>query len=105
MSVQEVPRLDGDNGSVPHYLPGKNPFMGEVTAMYRIPEEAVMGGADTMYPEYRKKLKAGYLPPAKCVRYCCGWENNAAAATLKDCIGRGFASEEEPQGRGSAPAR
>jgi hypothetical protein len=105
MPVQEVPRLDGDNSSVSHYLPGKNPFMGEVTAMYHIPEEAVMGGADTMYPEYRKKLKANYVPPAKCVRYCCGWENNAAAATLKDCIGRGFASEEEPQGRGSAPAR
>jgi len=105
MPVQEVPRLDGDNSSVSHYLPGKNPFMGEVTAMYHIPEEAVMGGADTMYPEYRKKLKANYVPPAKCVRYCCGWENNAAAATLKDCVGRGFASEEEPQGRGSAPAR
>jgi hypothetical protein len=105
MSVQEVPRLDGDNGSVPHYLPGKNPFMGEVAAMYHIPEEAVMGGADTMYPEYRKKLKAGYVPPEKCVRYCCGWDGNGAAI-LKDCIGRGgFASEEEPQGRGSAPAR
>jgi hypothetical protein len=98
MPVQEVPRLDGDNGSVPHYLPGKNPFMGEVTAMYHIPEEAVMGGADTMYPEYRKKLKAGYVPPEKCVRYCCGWDGNGAAI-LKDCIGRGFASPEEPNGR------
>ena len=64
LPVQEVPRLDGD-GAVPHFLPGKNPFMGEVTAKYHIPEEAVMGGAETMYPEYRKKLKANYVAPGE----------------------------------------
>jgi hypothetical protein len=31
-----------------------------------------MGGAQTMYPEYRKTLKGRYVPPAMCVRYCCG---------------------------------
>ena len=82
LPVQEVPRLDGD-GAVPHFLPGKNPFMGEVTAKYHIPEEAVMGGAETMYPEYRKKLKANYVPPEKCTRYCCGWGGGAPNPALK----------------------
>jgi len=37
-----------------------------------IPQEAVLGGAETMYPEYHKKL-TGYTPPAICKRYCgCG---------------------------------
>ena len=68
----EVPGLKGD-GFVPHYLPGKNPFVDDVTKMYNIPVEAVLGGADTMYPEYRKKLKDKYVAPTMCVRYCCGW--------------------------------
>ncbi len=90
MPTAEVPRLEGE-GDVPHYLPGKNPFVDEVTQRYHIPVEAVMGGAETTYPEYRKTMKAKYVPIEKCVRYCCGWEGNAAADTLKDCIGRGFA--------------
>jgi hypothetical protein len=57
----EVPRLEG-TGVVPHILPGKNPFVSEVTDMYHIPQEAVMGGAETMYPEYRKKLKTMVIP-------------------------------------------
>jgi hypothetical protein len=70
--VVEVPRKPGD---VPHYLPGTNPFLNEVSKTYHLPLEAVRGGAETMYPEYRKKLKEQYVPPAKCVRYCCGWIN------------------------------
>ena len=58
-------------GTVPHFLPGKNPFVNEMTRMYNVPEEAVMGGAETAYPEYRKKLK-DYVAPEKCTRYCCG---------------------------------
>jgi hypothetical protein len=60
-------------GDVPHYLPGKNPFINDVTRMYHIPVEAVMGGAETMYPEYRKRLKDAYVAPVICTRYCCGW--------------------------------
>ena len=59
-------------GSVPHYLPDKNPFLGEVTKNYNIPLEAVLGGAETMYPDYRKKLKDKYTPPDHCTRYCGG---------------------------------
>ena len=47
-------------------------FVNELTEIYGIPQEAVTGGADTMYPEYRKKL-TNYKRPEVCVRYCgCG---------------------------------
>jgi hypothetical protein len=80
----ELADLRGD-GFVPHYLPGKNPFVNDVTNMYNIPLEAVMGGAETMYPEYRKKLKDQYVAPTICVRYCCGWGGGGgnAAPNLK----------------------
>jgi hypothetical protein len=82
----EVARLDG-TGTVPHILPGANPFVDEMTKILHMPREALMGGAETMYPEYRKKMQAIYVRPEKCVRYCCGWEGGAAVRTLKDCIG------------------
>lgn len=44
-------------GVVPHYLPGTNPFITEMTQKFGIPLEAVRGGARTMYPEFRKTLK------------------------------------------------
>jgi len=34
-----------------------------MTERYNIPLEAVVGGPETMYPEYRKKLKDKYTPP------------------------------------------
>jgi hypothetical protein len=83
----EIPRLTG-NGVVPHFLPGKNPFVDEVNKRYHIPEEAVMGGAETMYPEYRKKLQDNYVPPEKCVRYCCGW-GGGSGGNLGGCVVRG----------------
>jgi hypothetical protein len=68
--IAELPRMD-QPGVVPHYLPGKNPFVNELTEMYHLPLIAVLGGAETLYPEFRQKLK-DYVPPAICVRYCCG---------------------------------
>lgn len=59
-------------GVVPHYLPDKNPFLGEMTRLYNIPLDAVLGGAETMYPDYRKKLKDRYTIPERCTRYCGG---------------------------------
>jgi len=82
--VVEVARKPG---AVPHYLPGTNPFINEETDLYKIPLEAVRGGAETMYPEYRKKLKDKYVAPARCERYCCGWGNNAAAGSLGCIVG------------------
>ena len=72
----EGPCLEGDEGvpegSVPHYLPGQNPFVDEMSKVYHIPEEASLGGAETMYPDFRKEIKDKYVRPEKCVRNCGG---------------------------------
>jgi hypothetical protein len=52
-------------GAVPHYLPGTNPFVNEMTDKFNIPLSAVRGGASTLYPEYRKQLRDEYVPPAR----------------------------------------
>ncbi|MBV9397885.1 MAG: hypothetical protein JO062_07890 [Bryobacterales bacterium] len=41
---------------VPSYMPGENPFVSEFANRHHIPVDAALGGAETMYPEYRKKL-------------------------------------------------
>lgn len=41
--------------AVPHFLPGQNPNLGADD----IPQIAARGGAESTYPEYRLKLKAG----------------------------------------------
>lgn len=53
--VTEVIRAPG---VVPNHLPGENPFLGEFAKKHGIPPEAARGGAETMYPEYQKKIKA-----------------------------------------------
>jgi hypothetical protein len=69
-----APCIVGDEGvpenAVPHYLPEKNPFIDELTKYYGIPREAILGGAETMYPEFRKKIKDKFVMPTKCLR--CG---------------------------------
>ena len=52
--VEEVVR---PRGEVPNYLPGENPFIAEHANKLHIPVEAALGGAETMYPEYRTKIK------------------------------------------------
>ena len=71
-AVTEIPRLEG-SGVVPHYLPGENPNRTFIADTYRIPQEAAMGYAETLYPEFRKKLRGTYKAPEACGRYCCGW--------------------------------
>jgi hypothetical protein len=68
----EIERPANAEASIPHFLPGKNPFADEFAKTYHLPAEATLGGAETMYPEFRKKLKATYQPPETCTRYCCG---------------------------------
>jgi glyoxylase-like metal-dependent hydrolase (beta-lactamase superfamily II) len=48
---------------VPHYLPGTNPYLHEFADHFKVSEQAVRGGAETMYPEYQAKLKASGGPP------------------------------------------
>jgi hypothetical protein len=59
-----VAEVDRPRGVIPHLLPGTNPYLHEFSEDYRIPYEATRGGPETMYPEYREKLKA-MPPPAK----------------------------------------
>ena len=41
-----------------------------MTKLYGIPEEAELGGAQTMYPEFRDKIKDKFKLPAKCTQNC-----------------------------------
>lgn len=65
-----VPEVVREPGQVPHYLPGTNPYLTEFADWYGIPVEATRGGAETMYPEYRMKLKQTFSTLDRCTRYC-----------------------------------
>jgi hypothetical protein len=55
-SVEEV--VGRKDGEVPNILPGENTFLQEYVRNHpMVPYEATRGGAETMYPEYRLKLK------------------------------------------------
>jgi hypothetical protein len=44
-------------GAVPHYLPGKNPFLQDFGKRFDLPAVATRGGAATMYPEFRRQVQ------------------------------------------------
>jgi len=54
---EAVVEIERAKGYVPHHLHGTNTFLSEFPAKYHVPEEAARGGAETMYPEYKLKLK------------------------------------------------
>jgi len=74
--VTEIP----DPGQlVPHHLPGSNPWLREFAENYGLPYEAVRGGAETLYPEYRSVMgPPAKPPPEQCEVYCI-------CSTLFDC--------------------
>jgi hypothetical protein len=53
-----VTEIDRPVGIVPHHPLGENAFLHEFADHYKVPFEAVRGGAETMYPEYKTKLGA-----------------------------------------------
>jgi hypothetical protein len=53
---EAVDEVDNPPGRVPSHLPGTNTYITEFPAAFGIPLEAAQGGADTMYPEYMKKM-------------------------------------------------
>jgi hypothetical protein len=59
-SDQCVTVQEGDykRGEVPRFFPGENPTLKIYSEQFESPFEANMGGAETMYPEYREKLRA-----------------------------------------------
>ncbi len=44
--------IDRPQGTVPHFLPGENPFLDEYPSRYDLPTEGTRGGAATMYPDF-----------------------------------------------------
>ena len=69
------------DGVVPHYLPGTNPYLKEFAEWYGLPYDATRGGAETMYPEYRRKLKQTFSTLDRCARYCRCFNAERRAAT------------------------
>jgi hypothetical protein len=59
-----------DEGHVPFYLPGKNDLLNTMMQIYHVPLYASQGGAETMYPEFRDRMKANFVLPGKCTIYC-----------------------------------
>jgi hypothetical protein len=55
---EPVDEIDRAEGVIPHHLPGTNPFLEEYAKKHGVPLEGARGGADTLYPEYHKKLAA-----------------------------------------------
>jgi hypothetical protein len=64
------PEVPPQEGRIPHYLPGANPYLKEFAEWYGLPFEATRGGAETMYPEYRRTLKQTFSTLDRCTRYC-----------------------------------
>lgn len=97
-AVTEIPRLE-DSAIVPHVLPGQNPQEFFISKTYNIPQDAVMGHAETLYPEYRRTLAGSYKAPAQCTRYCCGWLGFEglpdSAPGLKCIIGGGYSAQDK----------
>jgi len=46
-----------EKGKVHHFLPGENPFLKDIRERYGVPTDMPTGGAETMYPEYQRKLR------------------------------------------------
>jgi len=67
-----VPGFEGrePGDGVPHFAPDQNPFLDEFMKLYNLPRDAVLGYRDTLYPEYRKKIKDTYVPPPPCTADC-----------------------------------
>jgi hypothetical protein len=67
-----VPGFEGrePGDDVPHFAPDQNPFLDEFMKLYNLPREAVLGYRDTLYPEYRKKIKDTYVAPPPCTADC-----------------------------------
>lgn len=79
------------HSAVPSYMPGQNPYVSEFANKYKIPVEAALGGAQTMYPDYALKLEGKQTtarpapaPPTKALT------QPAAAGTARSYAKRDF---------------
>lgn len=62
---QAVEEVDRPRDSVPHYVPGQNPYLREHALRFHLPLEATLGGAETALPEFIRKFDTSetMLPP------------------------------------------
>jgi len=108
-------------GEVPSYLPGENPWVAEYAATHNLPQDVTLGGADTMYPEYRARMKklpvavfkqpGATAPPAAAPPAAApagrGGAATPPASGTPPAGGRGAAPPagggQTPQGRGQTP--
>ncbi len=51
-----VIEIQRPRGTIPHHLPGTNPFLTEFSTRHHLRQEGARGGAETMYPEFRDKM-------------------------------------------------
>ena len=94
-----------EEGVVPFFLPGKDPLLDQMMQLFHVPVYASEGGADTMYPAFRDKLKAQYLKlyptfPKNCTQYCTTFRSGRPAANLPQPVGRAAGKS----GRRKAPS-
>lgn len=67
--VTELPPVTED--SIPHHLPGQNPYVTDMAGWYGLPTEVLRGGAERMYPEYMLEMPVAESPqPEVCELYC-----------------------------------
>lgn len=62
-TCESIVEMVRPKGYIPHHLPGTNEYLMEFAINHRIPYEAAMGGAKTMYPEYQEQYKKLSPPP------------------------------------------
>ena len=89
--IAELPIAD-TAGVVPHYLPGQNPFVKELTERHNIPAEAVLGGAETMYPGTGRSSMTTCLP-----RFANAIAGAADSVCPASRMGRGVRKWVEPK--------
>lgn len=69
-----------------------------MTRDLNVPKEAAMGCAESLHPEYLKKIKGSYMAAA-CDRYYCGWidrQGLPGAAPGLTCVDDGQAGLAKP---------
>jgi glyoxylase-like metal-dependent hydrolase (beta-lactamase superfamily II) len=79
--VMEVPKPKNE---VPHFLPGKNPFIKDFANKFGLPFEPVFAGAESTYPEYMAKIESGTFGPPARTAVDSGTRNTPAAAASGD---------------------
>jgi hypothetical protein len=91
-------------GEVPSYLPGENPWVAEYAAMHNLPQEVTLGGAEQMYPEYRKRMKTLPVAVFKAPEPPGSIGSPPTTPAAPAGGGRGTGAGTAPAGRGAAPA-